>query len=88
MSYQVLITRRADKQLKKLPAVMREKVVEEIAMLGHDPSDPSLDIKPLTNDPDARFRLRIGAYRVKFNRDDEIHIIEVMRVGHRREIYR
>ena len=88
MSYRIFITRRADKQLRKLPAVMRERIAEEIAMLGHDPNDMRLDIKPLTNDREAQFRLRVGAYRVKFNRDDEIRIVEVTRVGHRREIYR
>ena len=57
-------------------------------MLGHNPDDPALNVKALTNDPEAQYRLRVGNYRVKYNRDDGIKIIEVVRVGHRKDVYR
>ncbi|MBF0371781.1 MAG: type II toxin-antitoxin system RelE/ParE family toxin [Magnetococcales bacterium] len=87
MRYEILITRRAKRQLEKLTWRVQEKVAEGIARLGNDPFDQALDIKPLVNDPVAQYRLRVGSYRVKFNRDDGIRIVEIMRVGHRREIY-
>lgn len=86
--HEILITKRADKQLKKLSATIREKIAEQIYMLGLDPDNPNLDIKSLTNDPDAKLRLRVGNYRVKFNRDGEIKIIEIVKVGHRKDIYK
>jgi mRNA interferase RelE/StbE len=86
--YAVNITKQAQKQLMKLPSVTKERVAEQIYKLGQNPDSPSLDIKPLTNDTDATLRLRVGNYRVKFNRDDEIYIIEIIKVGHRKDIYK
>ena len=86
--HEILITKRASKQLNKLSATIREKIAEQIYMLGLDPDNPNLDVKSLTNDPDAKLRLRVGNYRVKFNRDGEIKIIEIVKVGHRKDIYK
>lgn len=86
--YQVIITKFAQKQLLKLGAVIRERIAEHIGMLANDPDNPALDIKKLTNDPEAKLRLRVGKYRVKFNRDNGIRIVEIVRVGHRKEIYK
>lgn len=88
MRYNVFISRRAEKQLHKLPSTTQERIAEAIGMLGHNPDNPALDIKALTNDPEAQYRLRVGSYRVKYNRDDGIRIIDVIRVGHRKDIYR
>ena len=86
--YKINITKRAQKQLLKLAVTIRERIAEQIFMLGHNPDNSSLDIKSLTNDAEARLRLRVGNYRVKFNRDHDIHIVEIVRVGHRKEIYK
>lgn len=86
--YQINITKRAQKQLLKLSVTVRERIAENIFKLGHDPDNQNLDIKSLTNDPEAKLRLRVGNYRVKFNRDDGIKIVEIVRVGHRKEIYK
>jgi mRNA interferase RelE/StbE len=88
MRYNLTITRRAQKQLQKLPATIQERIAESIGMLGHNPDNPALDVKALNNDPEASFRLRVGSYRVKYNRDDGIRIIEVVRVAHRKDVYR
>lgn len=86
--YEVIISKRAQKQLIKLSVLIREKIAEHIAKLSQNPNDPTLDIKALTNDPEAKLRLRVGNYRVKYNRDDGIQIIDVVRIGHRKEIYK
>lgn len=88
MRYNVLVTNRARKQLLSLPVTIQERIAETIGMLGNNPHDPTLNIKALTNDPEAQYRLRVGNYRVKYNRDDGIQIIEVVRVGHRKDVYR
>ncbi|MCB1896649.1 MAG: type II toxin-antitoxin system RelE/ParE family toxin [Zoogloeaceae bacterium] len=88
MRYSVLILRRAQKELKKLPAPTRERIAEAIGRLAHNPDNPVLDVKALNNDPEARYRLRVGSYRVKYSRDDEIRILEIVRVGHRKDVYR
>jgi mRNA interferase RelE/StbE len=35
-----------------------------------------------------RYRLRQGDYRVVYGVDDELRIVEVVKIGHRREVYR
>lgn len=80
--------KRAKRQLEKLPVQIQERIAESVGKLSHNPDDASLDVKSLTNDSEARYRLRVGNYRVKYNRDDEIRIVEIVRVGHRKEIYR
>jgi mRNA interferase RelE/StbE len=88
MRYQVFIMKRAKRQLEKLPVQIQERIAEGVGKLGNNPDDVLLDVKSLTNDSEARYRLRVGNYRVKYNRDDEIRIVEIVRVGHRKEIYR
>lgn len=86
-NYEIKITKRAQKQLFKLSVAIKERIAEQIFTLGQNPDNPSLDVKTLTNDPEAKLRLRVGNYRVKFNRDDEIRIVEIVKVGHRKDIY-
>lgn len=88
MRYNVLVTNRARKQLLSLTVTIQERIAEAIGMLGNNPHDPILNVKALTKDPEAQYRLRVGNYRVKYNRDDGIQIIEVVRVGHRKDVYR
>jgi len=35
-----------------------------------------------------RYRLRQGAYRILYSVDDEARVVEVVKIGHRREVYR
>lgn len=88
MRYNIEIMKRAQRQLLKLPVQTQERIAESIGLLGGNPDNPKLDIKQLTNDPAARYRLRVGNYRVKFNRQDAIRIIEIVRIGHRKDIYK
>jgi mRNA interferase RelE/StbE len=44
------------------------------------------DVERLKNGPEPRFRLRVGDYRVLFRL--EADAIRVIKVGHRREVYR
>lgn len=88
MSYFIKITKSAERQLKKLPPQVQEKVAEGIGLLGQNPDNPGLDVKPLTNDPEALYRLRVGNYRIKFDRDDQIKIIAIIKIAHRKDVYR
>lgn len=66
----------------------QERIAEAIGMLGNNTGNPAQNVKALTNDPEAQYRLRVGSYRVKYIRDDGIKIVEVVRIGHRKDIYR
>jgi len=45
-------------------------------------------VKQLTGSRPPLFSLRVGAYRVLFERDLDAHMLSVRRVRHRREAYR
>jgi len=70
----------ATKQLGKLPANIRERVVDKLHRYAETGAG---DVKALTGQPGAR--LRIGDYRAVFV--ETADAISVRAVGHRREIY-
>ena len=84
--FRVLITRRAQKDLDAITRVDRENIAEKIVLLGQDPDHPILDVKKLSSSP--FYRLRVGDWRVIFDRKNAVRIIEIIRVRHRREGYR
>ncbi|TLY24515.1 MAG: hypothetical protein E6K63_14850 [Nitrospirae bacterium] len=43
-------------------------------------------IKKLSNREE--YRLRVGQYRILYTIDDEEKVIEIVAIGHRREVYR
>lgn len=83
MTWQVSWTNTAKRGLRSLdPAAKRRVVgaVEAFAATGQG------DVKKLQGEPG--YRLRVGSYRVVFERKGETLTILVLRVGHRREVYR
>lgn len=86
-SYQVKFKKSAEKELKALPKSMQDKVLEAMAVLQVNPRTELLDIRILQGH-DQLYRLRIGNYRIVFEIKDEILIIFVIKIGHRKDVYR
>jgi mRNA interferase RelE/StbE len=86
MTYTIIIKRQADKTLKRLDRTERQRIAEEIYQLGNNPDDPALDIKPLEGGP--YFRLRVGGWRVIFDRQDEVRIIAIEKIKPRGDAYK
>ncbi|SOD96800.1 type II toxin-antitoxin system RelE family toxin [Spirosoma fluviale] len=86
MAYQLSFSDKALKSLKKIPNATTEKIISALEQLAQDP-DNKTNVKRLTNHPDAIFRLRVGNYRVLYDKYDQIRIIAVIDVGHRKDIY-
>ena len=84
--FRVLMTRRAQKDLDAVPRSDREAIAEKIVFLGQDPDQPTLDVKKLQGS--SFYRLRVGDWRVIFDRRNAVRIIEIIRIRHRREVYR
>ena len=84
--FRVLMTRRAQKDLDAVPRPDREAIAEKIAFLGQNPDQPALDVKKLQGS--SFYRLRVGDWRVIFDRRNVVRIIEIIRIRHRREVYR
>lgn len=86
MPYTVVIRREADRTLRRLDRATRARIAEKIVALGDDPGDPALDVRPLQGE--ARFRLRVGGWRIIFERQDAVRVISVERIGTRGDVYK
>jgi mRNA interferase RelE/StbE len=83
--YEVLLERRAQRDIKKLPAEVFHRIIPSIRALAEDPKPPGCrKIAGSKND----WRIRIGEYRVIYEIDENAEAVKVMRVRHRREVYR
>jgi len=86
MPYQLLIKKEASKALKKLVRAECNRITEKIVLLGENPDSLDLDIKPLKGLP--YYRLRVGKWRVIFDRDDNIKIISIEKIKPRGDAYK
>jgi mRNA interferase RelE/StbE len=84
--YRLIFTDRALKSLKVIPRKDAAKIIEQLEELAASPLTKS-NVKCLKNHPLAIFRLRVGDYRILFNKYTEIEIVEVIDLGHRKDIY-
>lgn len=84
--YEVQFTEVALNNLQKYPANDRKRIIERIEAMAENPLQ-ALNIKRLVNF-DVSYRLRVGNYRVLFERDDIIRIIDVIDVLPRGRAYR
>lgn len=85
MKYAIRISRAASKELQNVPAKMFEKITSAIYNLESDPRPPGH--KKLKGQQEPIYRIRIGDYRVLYQIDDVIRIVDVQKVGHRKDIY-
>ncbi len=84
--YSVFIKTSAAKELEAVePRGLRVRIVSRIQKLSRIPRPT--DSQKLAGEPE-RYRIRQGAYRIVYAVDDERRIVETVKVGHRRELYR
>ena len=86
MSYAVVIRRQARKKLQSLSRSHRARIAEKIYQLGLNPDDTALDVKRLQGEP--YYRLRVGDWRVIFDRQDAVRIIAIERIKPRGDAYK
>ena len=82
--YKIELRRRAQRALDKLPKTDFQAVVEAIKGLAQTPRPRGVEKVKST----GLWRIRQGDYRIVYASDDSRQIIIIVRVGHRREIYR
>ena len=83
--YRVFLERAAEKDLTRLSSEVHGRVITAIRGLASNPR-PSGCRKLSGSKHD--WRIRVGDYRVVYEITDEIRIVRVNRVRHRREVYR
>ncbi|MDZ7290767.1 MAG: type II toxin-antitoxin system RelE/ParE family toxin [candidate division KSB1 bacterium] len=83
MTYQFVYSRRAERDIDKLDAAAQKRIKKKLEEFKHEPFRYA---EKLSSSDLGSYRFRIGDYRVIF--DAEGANLVVLRVGHRREIYR
>ena len=83
--YRVLIKPSAVKEIEALPRKKdRQRIVKKIEQLGDEPR-PAGCQKLSGHD---RYRIRQGQYRIVYGIEDDKLIVYVVKVGHRKDVYR
>lgn len=84
MRYSIEFVPSARKSLCKLPLPIQKRLQVAIDELADDPFPPGM--KKLVGEDG--YRIRVGDYRVIYNVEHGHLIVLVIRIGHRREVYR
>lgn len=82
--YQVFVQPSAQKEIEKLPKSAQAKVLKALVALGENPR-PANCKKLVGTDS---WRVRLGEYRIVYWIEDNILSVEVVRVAHRKDVYK
>ena len=82
LTYDIKIKPKALKQLKKLPKNITERILKKVAFIKDTPQSfmKKLESKDI-------WSLRVGDYRVLIDVYEDKRLMEIIKVGHRKEIY-
>lgn len=86
-NYKVFISNPALKDLRHLPGKDKKRISEAIDKLKGSPKNGP-QIKKLVGMLSGRYRVRVGDYRIVYTVVDEHHIVYVVDIGQRKDIYR
>jgi mRNA interferase RelE/StbE len=84
VSYSLVVKKSAERELRALPKADLRRVADRIRHLAQDPRPPGHE--KLSGQ--AHYRVRQGDYRVVYAIDDDHRVITIVKIGHRREVYR
>ena len=81
--YRIELRPAAVRALRKLDPQVRRRVQGAIALLGDDPRPPAA--RALQGRPGLR--VRVGDYRIIYTVADDVLLVVVVTLGHRRDVY-
>jgi len=85
LSYRIAVKRSAAKALKKIPKPDRKRIVEKIDSLAENlPHQDTTKMKG--NNP--FHKVRTGDYRIIYEIQENVLVILIVKIGHRKDIYR
>jgi mRNA interferase RelE/StbE len=82
--YKVEFAKSVRKDFKKIPPLETGSILNAIFELAKDPRPPSS--RKLKGE--KLYRIRIGNYRVIYEIQDERLLVSVIKLGHRKDIYK
>ncbi len=85
MAYRIEFSRQAERQFRELPRKEQERLRGKIDRLCEVPYPK--EAKKLAGE-EGLYRIRSGDYRMIYSVEDDVLIVLVLKIGHRKEIYR
>ena len=83
-AYNIFFKKSVWKDFEPITKEDLERILTRITMLSKDPRPPGCE--KLTGQ--ERYRLRQGRYRIVYSIQDDAHTVWVVKVGHRKDVYR
>jgi mRNA interferase RelE/StbE len=84
-NYKLFISKKAEKALNLLSKRDRKRILETIQLLAGNPMP--MGCRKLSGEENL-FRIRVGVYRVIYEIKNKLLTVLILKVGHRRDIYR
>ena len=84
MSYAVYLKKSAEKELDHLPTEVYDRIIKQLISLRENPRPHGM--KKLHGQ--EGYRIRVGDYRILYVIDEIGKKVEIVSVGHRKEVYR
>ena len=88
MAWTIEYSETALKQLRKLDRSISHKIVDYLANRIALLEDPRSEGHALTGGLKGHWRYRVGDYRIVCEVKDQVLLVFVLKIGHRREVYR
>ena len=82
--YKLVIKKSAERELRAIQQQDLRRIVGRIRALAENPRPAGQE--KLSGE--ERYRVRQGDYRIVYAIDDASRIVEIVKIGHRREVYR
>ncbi len=83
--YEIKFEKCALKDFESLSKRQAEKIAKQVAFLKENPRPPGTKKLKGRN---SLYRVRVGDYRIVYAVEDDVCVILIVRVGHRKEIYK
>ncbi len=85
MIYQIIVSPVAAKSLKSLPRDMKKRIDAKLFALAKKPRPPDAKI---LHGQHGLLRVRVGDYRIIYKIKDDRLLVLIVKIGHRKDIYR
>jgi mRNA interferase RelE/StbE len=81
---EVVVRASAERELRRVPQRDLRRIVRKIQRLAAAPTPPGC----IRLEGETRYRLRQGDWRILYEVDHEAKTVAIVKIGHRREVYR
>lgn len=83
-NFEVIVKQSVAKELRRIPKKAVARILKRIQALAMEPRPPG--VEKLSEQ--EKYRIRQGVYRIIYEIKDEELVVMVVKVGHRRDVYR